>query len=116
MSYFGKKSLIWWDYYDHSKSQFIKFNNSDKKVQLAILEKWYPIGAPFKLLNGAAIKHNKNFFIEDYKLNQNGTYNIIYIDNFKNFKEKNPILIEMDENFIKSIKRQYKIEKILKSG
>ena len=114
MSYFGKKALRWWNYYDHSKEQFIRFNNSTKEIQLGILKKWYPIGTPFKLTS-LGIYYKSIFYIKDYKLNQNGVYNIEYIDNFSKSKEKNPILINVDDEFIKSIKREYKIEKLLKN-
>lgn len=42
MSTFGKKALIWWNYYDHDGS--MRFNHTPKDMQLKILEKWYPVG------------------------------------------------------------------------
>jgi hypothetical protein len=44
MSKFGKKALLSWDYKSNDTKRFL---NSSKEIQLAILEKWYPIGDRF---------------------------------------------------------------------
>jgi hypothetical protein len=44
MSTFGKKALLSWDYKSNDTKRFL---NSSKEIQLAILEKWYPIGDKF---------------------------------------------------------------------
>jgi hypothetical protein len=41
MSTFGKKALEVWDYDYKDKHRFVA---SPKNIQLAILEKWYPVG------------------------------------------------------------------------
>jgi hypothetical protein len=43
MSTFGKRAIKKWDY-NGDKFQANRFNKSPKEIQLAILEKWYPIG------------------------------------------------------------------------
>lgn len=43
MSTFGKRALKKWNYFG-DKFQANRFNKSPKEIQLAILEKWYPIG------------------------------------------------------------------------
>ena len=47
MSTFGKRALKKWNYFG-DKFQSLRFNNSPKEIQLAILEKWYPIGMTCK--------------------------------------------------------------------
>lgn len=47
MSTYGKRALKKWDY-NGDKFQSLRFNNSPKEVQLAILEKWYPVGMTCK--------------------------------------------------------------------
>lgn len=48
MSTFGKKSLGWWNYEDHSKLNVVRYNHTPIELQLSILEKWYPIGLLFR--------------------------------------------------------------------
>ncbi len=61
MSTYGNKALINWDYANVDVSRFVM---SDKRIQLAILEKWYPIGEPchYKGIQ----KSYKDSFIESY--------------------------------------------------
>ena len=51
MSTFGKKALIWWDYdvCKQEKPDLTRFDHSPENIQLAILEKYYPIGIKCKL-------------------------------------------------------------------
>lgn len=50
MSFYGKKALENWDY---SNIDVLRFIKSPKKIQLSILEKWYPIGENCLYLYGS---------------------------------------------------------------
>ncbi len=64
MSTYGKKALEKWDYLERDGG---RFNHSNMNVQLAILEKWYPIGMEVHIWN----KFRKDWNMYDVYVIQN---------------------------------------------
>ena len=121
MSTFGRKALIWWDYENHSKENALRYNHTPPEIQLQILHKWYPIGMKFKNITNLGVMHGYNNIIT-YEQNNAGIYLIkykytsdihTYLRSKFNEYTQNPVLTQPEENFLKALKRQYKIEKLL---
>jgi hypothetical protein len=113
MSTFGRKALIWWDYENHSKENALRYNHTPPEIQLQILHKWYPIGMKFKNITNWGVMHGYNNIIT-YEQNNAGIYLIKYkSDIHTNEYTQNPVLTQPEENFLKALKRKYKIEKLL---
>ena len=123
MSTFGKKALVWWDYEDHSKINAVRYLHTPLDLQLKILEKWYPIGLRFRRDKGWG------------PLNKDSTiYEIIGYQQFQTFwginsrliegrdyslrtsqgSFINPVTILVEEDSVRTIKREYKLERILR--
>lgn len=114
MSTFGKKSLVWWDYDNHSKENATRFNHTPEEMQLKILEKWYPIGMRFK-----KDTHSSIYKIEGYvKLYYGWTVAFEPVVTTKylytSSKNINPVFIIPEQECIIPLKRESKLEKILK--
>lgn len=117
MSTFGKKSLIWWDYNDHSKENAIRFNHSSDEIQLKILEKWYPIGMRFKRSDG----YNKSIYVIKNYIKVYWGWSIefdtvevskyLYQDN----KNINPVNIIPEPDCLIPLKREYKLERLFRN-
>ena len=119
MSYFGKKSLIWWDYEDHSKHNALRYIHSELSLQYKVLSKWYPRGLLFTKFNDDRV-----YRIVDYIENQSCWF-IVYepteqtdklvhkLNNFNN--TANPVLINPLSESILPLKRGSKLDRILKS-
>jgi len=110
MSTFGKKSLGWWNYEDHSKLNVVRYNHTPIELQLSILEKWYPIGLLFrKSYTSARIykiigyKQISNIWLIEYDLSG------VIFDSLVN-----PVLIIPLSEHIITIKRNNKLEKLFR--
>jgi hypothetical protein len=121
MSTFGKKSLVWWDYEDHSKVNAIRYLHTPLDLQLKILEKWYPIGLRFTKDKGWGTLHQDNTIYEIIGYQQFQTFwgiNAKIIEGrtvyFKSDEFVNPVIILVEEDSVKTIKREYKLERILR--
>lgn len=112
MSTFGKKSLAWWNYHDHSRDNVRRYILSDKDMQLEILKKWYPIG--FKVQEHAfsrvltVVGYIENMAYWNLKLesDDNFLFNQTHI--------KHPLSVTPVRASELELKRQIKLEKILK--
>lgn len=112
MSYFGKKSLIWWDYEDHTKENALRYIHTNEELQLNILKKWYPKSMLFMKKND-----DSTYRVENYKLvnhawlveYQKEVYNKIHFDTI------NPVLILPLPESVLPLKRGYRLDRILKS-
>jgi hypothetical protein len=119
MSTFGKKSLVWWDYDDHTLNNAHRFNSTPKNIQIQILEKWYPIGSKF-IKTGTHYSTPTEYTINGY-IEMNYGWSIDYSPSEKSYKrdggiEKrvvNPVNIVLHESFVKACKRQSKLERLL---
>lgn len=116
MSAFGKKSINTWDYEDHSRERALKFLASEKKIQLDILKKWYPIGATCRkhsiiTLVASSLEYKIAGYIEK------STFWSVRLVPIKakeeNEIEANPAYVILDEECIKGIKRQSAINKLI---
>lgn len=122
MSTFGKKALVWWDYDDHSKGNAIRYLHTPLELQLKILEKWYPFGLRFKKDKGWGPLHQNNTIYEIIGYQQFQTFwgiNAKIIEGgrsiyFKSDDFINPVTILVEEESVKTIKREYKLERILR--
>lgn len=117
MSTFGKSALKKWDYFG-DKFQTTRFNNSPKEVQLAILEKWYPVGMT------CLRKDHSGFWQEGYTItgySEKMTYYSVetirnwLIGNMKSVQHDTfpPLVLRPDDNWLKMVNRDNAIEKIL---
>ena len=120
MSTFGKKALVWWDYENHTKENATRFNHTSLDIQKAILEKWYPIGTRFTKQAFFGGTDPNTYKITDHILTLIG-YQIKYdIIEYKRATYKmgevplNPVAIMVIESDKMGLKRDYKIERILK--
>jgi hypothetical protein len=120
MSTFGKKALVWWDYENHTKENATRFSHTSLDIQKAILEKWYPIGTRFTKQGFFGGKDANTYKITDHVLTLIG-YQIKYdIFEYKKATYKmgevplNPVSIMVIESDKTGLKRDYKIEKLLK--
>lgn len=120
MSTFGKKALVWWDYENHTKENATRFNHTSLDIQKAILEKWYPIGTRFTKQAFFGGTDPNTYKITDHILTLIG-YQIKYdIVEYKRATYKmgedplNPVSIMVIESDKMGLKRDYKIERILK--
>jgi len=117
MSTFGRKALVWWDYENHSKENALRYTHTKPEIQLLILQNWYPIGMPFQnVTNWGTTK--AIYEIRDYKQNNAGIYLIESMNNFHRQDDcqlyfQHPILTKPEENFLRSLKRQYKLQNLL---
>jgi hypothetical protein len=114
MSTFGKKSLNTWDYKDHSRERALKFLTSKKEIQLEILKKWYPIGAlcrKYSIITQTA--SNSEYRIAGYI--EKSTFWSVRLTKSKeeNEIEANPAYLILDKEYIKGIKRQIVINKLI---
>jgi hypothetical protein len=100
MSTFGKKALEAWDYDSKDKHRFVA---SPKNIQLAILEKWYPIGE-----NGYIISSMTEIHITSYA-EYTGYYAVFIEDNNGYSMSTNPLNIKLP-----IFERDIIIEKLLK--
>lgn len=122
MSTFGKKALVWWDYDDHSKGNAIRYLHTPLDLQLKILEKWYPFGLLFKKDKGWGPLHQDNTIYEIIGYQQFQTFwgiNAKIIEGgrsiyFKSDDFINPVNILVQEDSVRTIKREYKLERILR--
>ena len=123
MSTFGKKALVWWDYDDHSKGNAIRYLHTPLDLQLKILEKWYPLGLRFKKDKGWGPLHQDNTIYEIIGYQQFQTFwgiNAKIIEGrssvyFKSYDFINPVTILVEEDSVKTIRREYKLERILRT-
>ena len=123
MSTFGKKALVWWDYDDHSKGNAIRYLHTPLDLQLKILEKWYPLGLRFKKDKGWGPLHQDNTIYEIIGYKQFQTFwgiNAKIIEGrssvyFKSDDFINPVTILVEEDSVKTIRREYKLERILRT-
>jgi hypothetical protein len=119
MSTFGKKALAYWDY---DSKERLRYNHTPMEVQLAILEKWYPIGSKCTGFgyNWLMDKHTRNnltydYIIINYDKTQYGY--CIKLDNTKRIianTQYHPLNVLLSPDCIKAIKRDKKIDEILK--
>jgi len=119
MSTFGKKSLVWWDYDNHSKENATRFNHTPEEIQLKILEKWYPIGMIFKKDDGFGKRIDIIYKIEGYvKMYQGWTIAFEPVEPnkylYSSNKNINPVFIMPEKDCLIPLKREYKLEKILR--
>jgi hypothetical protein len=123
MSYFGKKSLSWWDYHNHTDENAIRFLHTNPDLQLQILKKWYPIGTRVHAYTFQNITMRVNYKISDHTLLMCGMYQVeISRIDFKNFislelahKTVNPVKLIIDKTFEQEIIREHKLSRILKN-
>jgi hypothetical protein len=124
MSTFGKKSLIWWDYDDHSKGNAIRYLHTPLDLQLKILEKWYPIGLRFTKDKGWGSLYQDSTIYKIIGYQQFQTFwginaQIIEGRDYRPLNQQsgdfiNPVTILVEEDSVKIIKREYKLERILR--
>jgi hypothetical protein len=121
MSTFGKSALKKWDYQfekNELRSQLQRFNNSPMDIQLAILEKWYPIGMI------CLRKDHTGFWQEGYTITGYSEHMTYYsvetrrnwnIANIKSVQDGTfpPLVLRPDDNWLKMVNRDNAIEKIL---
>lgn len=115
MSVFGKKSMINWNYDDHTQESAIKFNRTKPELQLEILKKWYPIGTNFVKWYDFNFKYSSStkYTIIGYNETSYG-FGIRYSDNKWDVNSViNPIYTIIDPEFIKSILRNDKLNKLI---
>lgn len=121
MSTFGKRALKKWDYtgdkFGEDKFLSKRFNNSPKEIQLAILEKWYPIGMTCtrkdhfgawqegytitgysEQLTYYSVETKRNWLIMGVKAVQDGTFS--------------PLQLRPDENWMKVQRRDDRLDKL----
>lgn len=106
MSTFGKKALIWWDYYVNNKDSSIRYARTPKEMQLKILNKWYPIGMKC-LLNW----RYGDGEIVDYTETIGFWALVMKIDGENHMS--NPLVINPTPESKKEIKREIKLKRIL---
>ena len=111
MSTFGKKAFIWWNYEDHSHDGSLRFNSTKKDIQLAILQKWYPIGSRCKIYynvgNIGSIVYEIIGYTEHLSF-----WNLKVKSEHYQEDTKHPMRIVLDPSVILSIKRDNKLEKL----
>ena len=116
MSTFGKRALKKWDY-NGDMFQANRFNKSPKEIQLAILEKWYPIGMT------CLRKDHAGFWQEGYTItgySEQLTYYSVetrrewLIVNMKSVQDGTfpPLVLKPDENWLKVQRREYKLNQL----
>ena len=122
MSTFGKKALIWWNYEDHSHESALRFNSTKKDIQLAILEKWYPIGSKCRIYYNE--KNTGSMVYEivgytEYMSYWNIKVRSVNLPSGKNSlvsydqtDSKHPMRVALDDSVKLSIKRDNKLEKL----
>lgn len=109
MSTFGKKSLAWWNYHDHSRDNVRRYNLTSKEMQIEILKKWYPLG--FKLKEFSFT--NRTWEVIGYLETLTGWYlELKSDDHYKT--QKNPLSMSPLKESEVELKREIKLEKILK--
>ena len=91
MSTFGKKALLNWNYNSIDTQRYF---NTDKKLQLEILKKWYPVGE-FFLYKNNLVK------IVDYVLKFDSYFLLFFNKDIR--YESSPLLIPTKE-FLRDIK------------
>lgn len=116
MSFYGKKSLIWWSY-DVSRDASIRYAHSSEEIQLKILEKWYPIGTKIQVYNSLSNNFSKSIFTIKEYVKTGWGWAIVY-DNLDLAKSQinhpiNPHRCRVLEDDLKRIKREHKINRIL---
>lgn len=116
MSTFGKRALKKWDY-NGDKFQANRFNKSPKEIQLAILEKWYPIGMtcerkdyfgkwqPGYTITGYS-EHLTYYSVETRRNWLIGNMKSVTNDTFP------PLALKPDENWLKIERRDEKLNKL----
>lgn len=123
MSTFGKKALVWWDYEDHSKINAVRYLHTPLDLQLKIIEKWYPIGLRFRRDKGWGPLHKDSTIYEIIGYQQFQTFwgiNSRIIEG-RDYSLRtpqgifiNPVTILVEEDSVRTIKREYKLERILR--
>jgi|LauGreDrversion4_2_1035121.scaffolds.fasta_scaffold78647_6 hypothetical protein len=119
MSYFGKKSLVWWDYHNHDRENAIRFIHTNEELQLKILKKWYPIGSTFTI--SKKLEPRDNFIIKGYV-----KYLNFWAIDFENtdigkkilklsITPINPVYVIMDSSSLYPINRESKLDRLLNS-
>jgi len=126
MSYFGKKSLSWWDYHNHTDESAIRFLHTNPELQLQILKKWYPIGT--HVTSYTLHKRRVKYKISDHLLTDYGVYKVEIsridltpgVTAFKNsislelaYKTVNPVKLIIDKTSEQQIVREHKLSRIL---
>jgi hypothetical protein len=116
MSTFGKKALVYWNY---ELNDGLRFNKTPLSLQLEILEKWYPIGYRCKFIDPGTGTRDFIYEIKEYLLKVGGFYTIlvepITLDHYWPIALKegyNPLKLDVIDKQI--LKREYKLEKLLK--
>ena len=119
MSTFGKKALVWWDYEDHSKINAVRYLHTPLDLQLKIIEKWYPIGLRFRRDKGWGPLHIyeiigyqqfQTFWGINSRLIEGRDYSL----RTSQGSFINPVTILVEEDSVRTIKREYKLERILR--
>ena len=116
MSTFGKKSLSIWDYKDHSRERALKFLTSEKGIQLGILKKWYPIGALCRKYSIVTQSESSSEYKIAGYIEKSTFWSVRLIptkSKEENEIEANPAYVILDEEYIKGIKRQSAINKLI---
>lgn len=121
MSTFGRKSLVWWDYEDHSREAALRFNHTPTITQLSILEKWYPIGS--KCYAHRSWSGNKEFNYEVTGYEKRNTFYDNYVVKIKlalpidrlngKIETLNPVRLVISPDDMIKIKRESKLIRIL---
>jgi TFIIF-interacting CTD phosphatase-like protein len=106
MSFYGKKSLKYWDY---NNCEAARFNKTPVEIQHQILEKWYPLGmiCSKKITTGAII----NLKITRYISSLAG-WRVELLDNKNYIYQTHPCSLIPEESWY----RDMRIKKILKDG
>jgi len=117
MSTFSRKSLIWWNYDNHSQEYALRYAHTPKDIQLKILQKWYPIGTKINEYNILSKSFSKTIYEITNHVETTWGWAIQYENNsvIRNWHDRpvNPVMCFVVEEDRKSIKRQNKLNKIL---
>lgn len=116
MSTFGTQALVWWDYEDHSKINAIRYLHTPLDLQLKILEKWYPIGIRFRKESSWGSKPPIHEIIGYQQFQTFWGINAKLIEgrDYRKGDFINPVTILIEEESSKTLKREYKLERILR--
>jgi len=116
MSTFGKKALVFWDY---DSNEWERFSKTPVDIQLQILEKWYPIGYMCKFFEPNYFS-DRVYQIKDYLLHVGGFYTVLIepkiTEGYSQMIVKsgyNPLKLDLIDK--KILRREYKLERILKN-
>lgn len=122
MSTFGNKALVWWDYHNMTSDNAKRYNKTPEDIQLKILQKWYPIGMKCKFLSRKFSEYTE-YKIVSYTHRKFLTNVIYFVELIPDIPFKDglkfqaeaahPLSIKPVESEEKSLKRSYKIDRLL---